>query len=284
MLINFNAKRQSQQSLAIYSGEVHCNETVMLAFRSLCTLISVCVALIAPLHAATGMAEPLPLNQLRYITEHSPPHNFVENGELQGPAVDLLLAATAKAGSPLNKSDILVQPWARGYRNALEGPNTVLFNTIRTESRETLFKWAGPTGTERYVIVAPRKNNLHIKTAAELSQYRIGAIRDDAGEYYLRELEIPKHVITLANNVNYLGKMLKAGRIDMWAFGEDGWQQALEDSGIDSKNYEVVYVLKTNDYYFAFSLDIDDKVVAAMQRGIDAVIEGRIKSSNDSKD
>lgn len=256
----------------------------MAAIRFLCTFTRPAVALITLLYAAISLGESLPLNQLRYITEHSPPHNYVDHGELKGPAVDLLLAATAKAGSPVNKRDIQVQPWARGYRNALEGPNTVLFNTIRTQSRDPLFKWAGPTGTERYVIIAPRKNNLHIEDSTELAQYRIGAIRDDAGENYLHELAIPKHAITLANNVNYLGKMLKAGRIDMWAFGEDGWQQALAESGIDSKNYEVVYVLKTNDYYFAFSLDVDDDVVAAMQRGIDEVIEGRIKSSNGSQD
>lgn len=254
----------------------------MLAIRNLRILTGFYVALISSLLHAANDAETLPLNQLRYITEHSPPYNFVENGELQGPAVDLLLAATAKAGSPLNKRDILVQPWARGYRNALEGPNTVLFNTIRTESRESLFKWAGPTGTERYVIIAPRKSQLGINTPGELGQYRIGAIRDDAGEQYLHELGIPRRAITLANNVNNLGKMLKAGRIDMWAFGEDGWQQALKESGIDAKNYEVVFVLKTNDYYFAFSLDVSDEIVATMQRGIDKVMESRLSSSNEN--
>ena len=219
------------------------------------------------------------LNQLRYITEHSPPYNFVENGELKGPAVDLLLAATKIAGSPVTRCAILVQPWARAYSNTLEGPNTVLFNTIRTKERETLFKWAGPTGSEKYLLIAKKSRRIIIHSSTDLSNYRIGAVRDDAGEFYLNELNVPTEKLTLAVNVNSLGKMLNAGRIDMWAFGEDGWQQSLKESNIRPDDYEAVFVLKKNDYYFAFSLDVDDTLVEQMQQGIDQAIQERVKIS-----
>ncbi len=216
--------------------------------------------------------QPSTLSSLRYITEHSPPYNYLEDGVLKGPAVDLLLAATARAGSPITRGSILVQPWARAYRNALEGPNTVLFNTIRTEERETLFKWAGPTGTEKYVLVARRAQSIQITKPADIFQYRVGAVREDVGEAYLRELGVPARAITLTSSVDNLGKMLKANRIDLWAFGEDGWRQSLTDSGIDVDDYEAVYLLKKNDYFFAFSLDVDDALVKRMQWAIDAIL------------
>ncbi|MDN3640743.1 transporter substrate-binding domain-containing protein [Simiduia curdlanivorans] len=229
--------------------------------------------------STSALSSELELNQLRYITEHSPPFNYVEAGQLKGPAVDLLLLASQKAGSPVARKDILLQPWARAYRNALEGPNTVLFNTIRTDARDKLFKWAGPTGSEKYVLIAEKARNIVIRTRADLTQYRLGAVRDDAGESYLRELHIPSKNITLATNVNNLGKMLKAGRIDMWAFGEDGWRQSLEDSAIKPANYEAVYMLKKNDYYFAFSLDVEDRLVQQMQDAIDMVKREQAKKS-----
>ena len=235
------------------------------------------IALLTWFSASTTASE-LALNQLRYITEHSPPYNFVEAGELKGPAVDLLLMATQQAGSPVTRQSILVQPWARAYRNALEGPNTVLFNTIRTPAREKLFKWAGPTGSEKYVLIAEKARKIILRSGADIARFRVGAVRDDAGESYLRELKIPSKNITLATNVNSLGKMLKAGRIDMWAFGEDGWRQSLEDSAINPSNYETVYVLKKNDYYFAFSLDVDDRLVADMQHAIDVILQAKAKS------
>ena len=217
----------------------------------------------------------LELNQLRYITEHSPPHNYVEGGELKGPAVELVLATTRQAGSPLQRQSILVQPWARAWRNTLEGPNTVLFSTIRTAEREAQFKWVGPTGSEKYVIIAEKMRAIDIDDADDLKAYRIGAVRDDIGETYLRELNISDEKISLTSNVNNLGKMLKAGRIDMWVFGEDGWRQSLHASGIDPSDYEAIYVLKKNDYYFAFSLDVDDRLVEQMQRALDTILMER---------
>ncbi|WP_407644451.1 transporter substrate-binding domain-containing protein [Dongshaea marina] len=75
------------------------------------------------------------------------PNNFVEKGELKGAAVELLLAASKQAGSPVSKADIKVYPWARAYNDALKGPNKVVFATTRTKEREKLFKWAGPIVT-----------------------------------------------------------------------------------------------------------------------------------------
>lgn len=215
-----------------------------------------------------GLAHSTELNELRYISEDSPPFNYLENGVLKGPAVELLIAATTLAGSPVALNDILVQPWARGLRNAREGPNTVLFNTIRTAEREQQFKWAGPTGTEHYVLIARIDRCLDIHAESDLQRYAIGVVRKDAGEDYLHALHINKSHIISASNVANLGKMLLAGRIDLWAFGNSGWQQSLQSAGIDAGNFEVVYTLKKNDYYFAFSLDTEDRLVQQMQNAL----------------
>ena len=68
---------------------------------------------------------------------------------MQGISVDLLEAVTERMGQTVSRKEVRVEPWADGYRAALEGNGTVLFSTARTPERENLFKWAGPIVTHR---------------------------------------------------------------------------------------------------------------------------------------
>jgi polar amino acid transport system substrate-binding protein len=91
---------------------------------------------------------------LIYITEQLPPYNFQENGKLQGISVDLLESVWERMGENLNKSVIEILPWNEGYQRALNDKNTVLFAMARSPEREHLFKWAGPIGSTREVLLA----------------------------------------------------------------------------------------------------------------------------------
>jgi polar amino acid transport system substrate-binding protein len=81
----------------------------------------------------------LSLAQLEYLTEDYPPYNYLQEGRLVGPSVEIVEAATLLAGSPVTRAQIKVQPWSRAYRDALRGPNRVLFATTRTRDRESQF-------------------------------------------------------------------------------------------------------------------------------------------------
>lgn len=214
------------------------------------------------------------LADLEYITENYPPFNYVEGGVLRGEAVDLLLSATALSGNPIRARDISVQPWARAFHNALEGPNRVLFSTTRTPERERLFKWAGPIGSNHVVLVAKRSSNIRLDTLAELERYKVGAIRDDVGELFLRELHLEKSIITLGVQPDSIAKMLQSGRVDLWAYGESSAKDTLKKIGAKISDYEVVRVLKTLDLYYAFSQDVPDKLVAELQAAIDTIRGG----------
>lgn len=211
------------------------------------------------------------LNQLEYITESYPPYNYEENGMVRGEAVELLIAATSLAGSPVLARNILLQPWARAFHNALEGPNRVLFSTTRTPEREALFKWAGPIGTNHIVLVGKKARGIRIDSLSQLDRYRIGAVRDDVGELSLRELHLEKTIITLGVQPESIAKMLQSGRIDLWVYGESSAFDVLKSIGAKLTDYEVVYVLKTLDLYYAFSADVDDALVEQLQDAIDTI-------------
>ena len=212
------------------------------------------------------------LNELTFITESSASFNYMRDGELQGPAVDLLLAASAGVGSPVIREKILVQPWARGFRNAQKGPNTVLFSTIRTPEREKNFQWVGPIASESDVLIALKARHISINKPEDMNRFITGAVRGDVGEEILHEVGVPLQKIALLSHSTNLGMMLKAGRIDLWIFGEDGWRETLVSSDIDPADFEIIYRFPPKRYYFALSIDIDQQLVAKFQQAIDSVL------------
>ncbi|EPJ2723706.1 substrate-binding periplasmic protein [Vibrio vulnificus] len=188
------------------------------------------------------------LQSITYLTEEYPPYNFTENGELHGIAVDLLVAATARATQPVAKEDISVQPWARAYRTVLINKDTVLFSTTRTKLRENLFNWVGP-----------------------ISATRIGVIRDDVGEQLLLELGVPRNSMQESSYAATLAEQLYKGRIDLWAYEENVAKWWISKGGFNSEDFEPVYVLQEGELYYAFNKDVDGASVRALQQAIDAL-------------
>ncbi|NJN47058.1 MAG: transporter substrate-binding domain-containing protein [Candidatus Competibacteraceae bacterium] len=78
---------------------------------------------------------------LTLLTEELPPLNFTQDGKLMGFSVDVVREIQRRVG---NTDSIEVVPWARGYKAALERPNTVLFSTARTQEREPFFNGSVP--------------------------------------------------------------------------------------------------------------------------------------------
>ena len=228
------------------------------------------LALSAWAHSCTVFSTEL--NELTYITESNASFNYIRDGKLQGPAVDLLLAASVFAGSPLERGNILVQPWSRGFRNAQKGPNIVLFSTIRTPEREKYFQWVGPIASESDVLIALKKRQLQINQPEDMSAYITGAVRGDVGEEILQEVGVPLEKIALISHSKNLGMMLNAGRIDIWIFGEDGWRETLLSSGLDPAKFEIIYRFPPKRYYFALSSDIEQGLVEKFQQGVDKAL------------
>ncbi|MGS2719842.1 substrate-binding periplasmic protein [Paraglaciecola aestuariivivens] len=215
----------------------------------------------------------VPLNQLTFITESSASYNFVRDGKLQGPAVDLLLAASQYLNSPIQRDDILVLPWSRGFKQAIEGPNKVLFSTIRTSEREAKFQWVGPIATESDVLIAAKSRKLVIADPKQMKDYLTGAVRGDVGEEILLSEGVPMRSIVLLSHSTNLGKMLAMGRIDLWIFGEDGWRESLLASNLNPNDFEVVYRFPAKRYYFALSQDVDKHTVQKLQNAVEKVLQ-----------
>jgi polar amino acid transport system substrate-binding protein len=234
--------------------------------NSLSTLLSSFIFLCLAHVSASQAAD---FNSLNIMTEEFPPFNYSENGQPAGKSVDLLIKASAAAGSPVTKDKINMAAWARAYQTALSGPNVMLFSTTRTEQREDLFKWAGPIGQNRTVVFAKKSSGIGQIEDMSAIDKKVAVIRDSVDDQMTVKANTPSNLITRASKPDAAAKMLSTGRVDLWAYNELTAMEILERNGQNLDDYEIVHVLSSSDLYFAFSKDVDDSIVQLLQKGID---------------
>ncbi|GLT16966.1 amino acid ABC transporter substrate-binding protein [Vibrio zhanjiangensis] len=211
------------------------------------------------------------LNDLNYITESYPPFNYHENKELKGLSVDVLEAATKAVGEPVSRSDIKLQPWARGYDAALKGPKVALFATTRTEEREPKFKWVGPIIATKVVVFSNK--NVTISDPSEFSNYKIGVVRDDVGEALLKKAGVPESAMKVSPGADLLIKQLAAGRIDMLAYEQSVATYLMKSANVDPSKFNVAYTLSEGQLYYSLSPDTPDEYVTKLQKGLDQIAQ-----------
>lgn len=213
------------------------------------------------------------------VTEDWKPYNFVENGELKGISVEVLLLMLEKIGSEQGLQDISVYPWIRAYKTTIETPNTILFTTTRTKKRENLFKWVGPIFEIDFNVYALRENNIHINSLADLKKYKIGTLRGDATEDVLvkkagmkvRDFE------QVSSNIQNTRK-LALGRIDLAVHSEDTMLSTCMEAQIGCDKFEAVYTLDTKRMYYAFHKNTPEKIIRIFQRAFDEIKkEGKLE-------
>ena len=206
---------------------------------------------------------------LSFITEAYPPYNFSDDNILRGIAVDLLVIASQDTAQPVQRGQIRLMPWARGYRTVLSTPNTVLFATTRTTERERLFKWAGPIAATRVVLLARKADKIRIQSAADLQRYRIGVIHEDIGEQSLLALGVAKQQLQISANADALSRQLHAGRIDLWAYEENVAHWFLRNANLDQDDFESVYLLQQGELWYAFNPQVSDEKIQQLQKALD---------------
>ena len=238
----------------------------MIMFKRLATLVCG-LALGSALYAAN-------IDKVKIFTENYPPYNMEVNGKLKGISVDILEAMLKQMHSKKTRKDIKLKPWATGYKITRKKKNTMLFSTTRTEQREKLFKWVGPIIATEIGVIAPKSKHLKINKVTDLNGYKIGAVINDIGEQLLLAQGVKKNHIQSVSGKNPVvlnfQKMGK-GRIDAFAYETNVAMYGAKSYQIDQKDFEVVYILKKGQLYYAFNKNTDDSIIKAYQKALDKI-------------
>lgn len=207
--------------------------------------------------------------ELTILTENLPPLNYLEDGKLVGPSVEIVKEIQKRVGS---SAPINVLPWARAYRMALEEENVVLFGTTQTDSRQPLFKWIGPLATKRDILVGLKGSKSRISSLEDAKHVtRIGTLRDDTRERYLLD-----HGFTNLEPVSdeqKNAKKLVLGRIDLWTYKKPGLKTVCDLAGVDYNQLEEVLHLRRINVSIAFSKKTSDAIVAKWQKAFEEMTQ-----------
>ena len=66
-------------------------------------------------------------------------------------------------------------------------------------------------------------------------------------------------------------KKLNEDRIDVWIYSIGSAKTLLEEMGFNPDDYESVWNLSKSEVSFAFHKDVDDELIAAMQKTLDEI-------------
>ena len=195
--------------------------------------------------------------KMTILTENMPPLNYVKDGVLVGPSVEIVREIQRRVGS---RQLIEVYPWARAYKMALEDLNVILFSMTYTKDRYDKFKWIGPLAKKRDILVAKKGLGIAIKTLEDAKRVnRIGTLRDDTRELFLKSLGFNN--LESVSDEQKNAKKLMLGRIDLWAYKKPGLKTVCELAGVDYNQVEEVLHLREIELMIAFSKKTPDQIV-----------------------
>lgn len=207
-------------------------------------------------------------NDLTILTENLPPLNYVQDGQLVGPSVDMVREIQRRVNS---QAKIQVYPWARAYQLALEKENVVLFGMTYSKARYDKFKWVGPLATKRDILVAKKGSRVKITSLEDAKKVKnIGTLRDDTRERLLKSHGFTNLEPVSDEQLN--AQKLALGRIDLWAYKIPGLRTVCDLAGVDFNEFEEVYHLRKIDLMIAFSKKTPDSIVQKWQKAFGEII------------
>lgn len=207
------------------------------------------------------LGTPANAQEIRVVTEDFPPFQWVEDGELVGPSIDVTRALLQATGT---KATIEVYPWARAYKIATTEKNVLLLSPGRNAERENLFKWLGVImHRNMHLWKLKERQDIVVERLEDAKNYKTAVVRSDVRTQFLLENGFVPHTHLHVVPFNKLViRLLFKRRADL-IMENNGLPFKVEKLGLNFDELEkVLHVPElSGGVYGAFSLKTPDTVV-----------------------
>ena len=201
---------------------------------------------------------------LHIMSEEFYPYNYRENGDWKGLSYEVVQEILARSG---RTETVELRDWSSALQALETEENAVLFTTTLTPERKQKFKWAGPLGRIDWVLYAGQDRIPPMRSLEEARPYRIAVVQDYPMQEILVEAALPNLIVFPT-----IGEALSAlfeGRVDLAASDVGSAEFYAESAGLDRSALSMVYELKTELLYIAFSKGVSDALVSRWQKTLD---------------
>lgn len=210
---------------------------------------------------------PTRANDFAAMTAPSPPYSISNGLHVNGISVDTLAVIMSLSGAPMQTDDVKLMLWEHGLRMTAAGPRKVMLNVPRTEQLDPMFKWVGPIGVERYVIIG-RKNGKRIKTLADLNGHTVASIRNSPSERAILASGVKKSTIKSSLTHVIPLKQLSMRMVDFFVHTNSAAAYLMGAMHMKTDDYSVILTFLEVPIYYAFSKDTKDGFIAKLNENL----------------
>ena len=210
------------------------------------------------------------VDNIKWSMQNYPPFTYVnEKSENTGLAADIVSVLFKRLHAKKTIDNVDIVTFARGIADIKAEKDNAFFTVVRLPEREALFKWVGPIGMNRPVIIAKKNRNIKINAPADLKKYTIGVKRNASIESLLRDLGVDDSSLQPVGAEEESMKKFFLDRTDLVAINDLPAYFLMDKLKMNRNDYEVVYHLKENDLAIAFSNNVSDDFIKEMQKQLD---------------
>lgn len=169
-----------------------------------------------------GFSMSVQSQSIQLVTEHYPPFNYEEKGEIIGDST-----LQVKAMMKLAELDfsLKIYPWKRAYQEALIRPSTCVFTTAKTPERTPLFHWVLPLAINRSLFVSTAGNPTKLSSVKDAETFKVGVQSGFAEISILAEKGFDTQSLITFIRFEKLLTLLKLGRLDFIAMAESRFNE-----------------------------------------------------------
>lgn len=208
-------------------------------------------------------------DDLVYLTENFPPHNFVKDGRIAGASMEILELIWKKLDCRKTHKDVRLMPWARAIKRLENEPNIVLFGMGYSVERVKKFHWIGPYYHHSLSLIAKKKHRFKIHHINDAKALLIGVVREDIGHQILLNLGFfPEH-LDLSCDIETLFKKINYGRFNLVCYADQAFFKHISTHHPDTADlFETVLQVSNMRSGFGFSKQVPLSLVREFQRAL----------------
>lgn len=208
------------------------------------------------------------VDNTQWMSEDFPPYHYVENGAIQGLAIDIINDLFKRNKLRLNNDQIVMYPWARALKILSNNKNAAVITMGYTEERDSLYRLSEALFEKKVALITRSTSEITSFELEDLSDFVVGVVRDDIGERLIKDMGPSRLRLTHVFSSYELLQMLLKGRVDMIAYSQDIIAFQLSKAGIATTELRSLMVLSELKSSLAFNREVDAELFSLINQSI----------------